>query len=52
MSPQTKLCAVLRGALEDAVRMVPEAKRTSSLKACLAETISLWPQGANWILLS
>lgn len=39
MSPQTKLCAVLRGVLEDAVRIVPEAKRTSSLKACLAQTI-------------
>ncbi|MGY3146643.1 hypothetical protein ACVWYQ_003642 [Bradyrhizobium sp. USDA 3397] len=36
---QTKLYAVLRGALDDAVRMVPEAKRTSSLKACLAEKI-------------
>lgn len=37
--PQTKLHAVLKGALEDAVRMVPEAKRTSSLKACLAEKV-------------
>lgn len=35
--PQTELYAVLRGALEDAVRMVPEVKRSSSLKACLAE---------------
>lgn len=37
--PQTKLHAVLKGALEDAVRMVPEARRTSSLKACLAEKV-------------
>ncbi len=39
MTPQAKLCVVLRGVLDDAVRMVPEAKRTSSLKACLAEKV-------------
>ncbi|MFB9262240.1 hypothetical protein ACFFWD_03500 [Bradyrhizobium erythrophlei] len=38
-SPQTTLYPVLKGALDDAVRMVPEAKRTSSLKACLAEKV-------------
>lgn len=39
MTQQATLCALLRGVLDDAVELVPEAKRTSSLKACLAETV-------------
>ncbi len=39
MTPQAKLCALLRGVLDDAVAMVPEARRTSSLKACIAEKV-------------
>ena len=38
-SAPTDLCAVLRGVLEDAAQTVPEAQRTSSLMACLAEKI-------------
>lgn len=38
-SAQNKVCAELRGVLEHAVRIVPEARRTSSLKACLAEKV-------------
>lgn len=38
-SSQTELHLVLRGALEDAIKVVPEVKRTSSLKACLAEKV-------------
>lgn len=36
---ETQLRAVLRRVLDDAVQMVPEPARTSSLKACLAEKI-------------
>lgn len=39
MTPKTKLCALLRGVLDDAIGMVPEANRSSSLKACLAEKV-------------
>lgn len=38
-SSHTTLRSVLRGVLDDAVQMVPEAMRTSSLKACLAEKV-------------
>ena len=37
--PQTYPRAVLRGVLADATKTVPEAKRTPSLMACLAEKI-------------
>lgn len=36
---EAHLRAVLRRVLDDAVQMVPEPARTSSLKACLAEKI-------------
>ena len=38
-SPPTDLCALLRGVLKDAAQTVPEAERTSSVMACLAEKI-------------
>lgn len=37
--PQANSRAVLRGVLADAAKTVPEAKRTPSLMACLAEKI-------------
>ena len=38
-SPPTDLCGLLRGVLKDAAQTVPEAERTSSVMACLAEKI-------------
>ncbi len=38
-SPPSDLCALLRGVLKDAAQTVPEAERTSSVMACLAEKI-------------
>jgi hypothetical protein len=38
-SPPEGLCALLRGVLKDAAQTVPEAKRTPSVMACLAEKI-------------
>jgi len=50
-SSPTDLCAVLRGVLEDAAQTVPEAQRTPSLMACLAEKIlSLAAEGETDVI--
>ena len=38
-SPSAELCTLLRGVLKDAAQTLPEAERTSSVMACLAEKI-------------
>jgi len=38
-SSKNKVCTELGSVLDDAVPMVPELRRTSSLKACLAEKV-------------